>query len=117
LPTGEAVLDGEVVTEGADGVPSFSALLNALAARRTGRLIFYCFDLLYLGGRDLRLLPLIERKTKLAEIVAGRTERVRYVEHFEGDGAIVLRHACRLGLRQDGRAARAVLSAIGVSPT
>lgn len=31
--------------------------------------MFYSFDLLWLNGEDLRQLPLIERKTRLARLV------------------------------------------------
>jgi ATP-dependent DNA ligase len=39
---------------------------------RTGWPTFYALDLLYLNGRDLRQLPLVERKQKLNEILGMR---------------------------------------------
>src|SRR6202035_5583390 len=36
---------------------------------RRGCPIFYAFDLLYLNGRDVRQLPLIERKEKLRSLI------------------------------------------------
>jgi bifunctional non-homologous end joining protein LigD len=97
LPVEEAIIDGEVVAEGKDGAPDFSALQDALSTGRTDRLIFYAFDLLYLDGYDLRPVPLIGRKTALATLIAP-SGMVRYSEHFEGDGKQVFRHVCRLGL-------------------
>jgi bifunctional non-homologous end joining protein LigD len=90
------IIDGEVIVEGADGLPSFSALQDALSIGGKGQYVFYAFDLLYLGGRDLRKLPLLERKAALAEIV-GAPGVVRYSEHFD-DGAGLFRQACAIGL-------------------
>jgi len=44
------------------------SIFNELLFRR-GSPIFYAFDILYLNGRDLRQLPLIERKEKLRAVV------------------------------------------------
>src|SRR5215831_17596875 len=54
---GQAVLDGEIVHLDAEGKPRFYDLMR----RRTPQ-HYYAFDLLWLDGRDLRELPLIERK-------------------------------------------------------
>ena len=59
---------------------------------------FYAFDLLYLDGHDLRPVPLIERKARLQALIGGASAVLRYSEHFEEDGELVLRHACRLSL-------------------
>jgi bifunctional non-homologous end joining protein LigD len=60
----DAVIDGELVCLDAEGRSIFNELLF-----RRGSPIFYAFDLLYLNGRDLRQLPLIERKEKLREVI------------------------------------------------
>ncbi len=77
--------------------PDFSALQDALSTGRTDRLIFYAFDLLYLDGYDLRLAPLVARKSALEAIIIA-PGAVRYSEHFEEDGSRLLSHVCRLGL-------------------
>jgi bifunctional non-homologous end joining protein LigD len=59
--------------------------------------ILYAFDLLELNSDDLRALPLEERKAKLAEVLASSADGIELSEHIEADGAIVFRHACRLG--------------------
>jgi bifunctional non-homologous end joining protein LigD len=97
LKVEDAIIDGEVVAEGRGASSDFSALQDALSTGKTGELIFYAFDLLYLDGYDLRAVPLIERKAALAGIVSG-SGPVRYSEHFDQDGELVLRHACRLSL-------------------
>jgi bifunctional non-homologous end joining protein LigD len=99
LPARAALIDGEVVVEDDNGISSFSELQAALKAGERERFIYYVFDLLHLDGRDLTPLPLIERKAQLARLIA-KAERgpIKYSEHFEDEGAAVLRHACQLAL-------------------
>lgn len=98
LPLGTALIDGELVVESGSGASDFSALQADLSAGRSDRFAFYAFDLLYLDGYDLRALPLIERKTMLEQVVSAGSKLIRYSSHFEENGGLVLRHACRLGL-------------------
>jgi bifunctional non-homologous end joining protein LigD len=63
-----------------------------------GDAILHAFDLLELNRKDLRLLPLGERKTKMARLLAGSTAGIVFNEHTDEDGAVVFRHACKLGL-------------------
>ena len=57
----------------------------------------YGFDLIELNGEDLRSAPLEQRKGKLEKLLA-RNDGMRFSEHLDGDGAIVFKHACKLGL-------------------
>ena len=100
LPIKGALIDGELVVENEAGASDFSALQAALSEGRTGGLIYYAFDLLYADGYDLRKVALTERKAALATILAqgGRKGPLRYSEHFEENGALVLEQACRLSL-------------------
>src|SRR6266571_4234245 len=52
---------------------------------------------LALFGRDLRGLPLADRKALLRELLAA-PGAVRYADHVEGDGAAFLDAACKAGL-------------------
>ncbi len=54
--------------------------------------------LLYLGGRDLRRLPLRERWRMLEPLVAGRKGAVRLSEEVQADGDEFFRVACEHGL-------------------
>ena len=65
----EAVLDGEVVVVDDDGRPSFQ-LLQDYHRARSGHLLYYIFDILYLNGRILTSLPLIQRKELLGRILS-----------------------------------------------
>jgi bifunctional non-homologous end joining protein LigD len=98
LPVEDAIIDGELVVEGAGNVAEFSALQNDLSDGRSDRFVFYAFDLLYLDGHDLRPASLIDRKTALRTLIAGSSDMLRYSDHFEEEGQLVLRHACRLSL-------------------
>jgi bifunctional non-homologous end joining protein LigD len=94
----QAVLDGEVAVELADGRTSFHALQMAGAGSRA-RLFYFAFDLLELGGRDLRSLPLQERKAELQRLLAkADSRRIRYAEHISGNGPGFYQEACRIGL-------------------
>ncbi len=98
LPVSQALIDGELVVENPSGVSDFSALQAALSEGQADRLLFYAFDLLYLNGFDLREVPLVARKSLLEAVLGDGSGRLRASGHFDEDGEIVLRHACRLGL-------------------
>ncbi|MHC2336244.1 ATP-dependent DNA ligase [Bradyrhizobium sp. USDA 4454] len=72
----------------------FSVLQNELRGHST-KIVLVAFDLLYLNGRDLRKLPLKQRKAALKKLVAGSA--IQFSESFEIDGAEMLAHTCRLG--------------------
>jgi bifunctional non-homologous end joining protein LigD len=98
LPDG-VILDGEAVALDHNGAPDFPALQAALSDQATDDLIFFAFDLLFDQGRDLRDLPLRERKVALHKLlVAKPDDRLRFVEHFETGGDAVLSSACRMSL-------------------
>jgi bifunctional non-homologous end joining protein LigD len=94
-----ALIDGEIVVED-NGVSDFSTLQADLSAKRSDRFVYYVFDLLHLDGVDLTDTALIERKAALKRLLEGtdRNGILRYSEHFEEDGAAMLRHACDLNL-------------------
>ena len=99
----DCILDGEVVALDPHGVPDFAALQAALADRKTGDLVFFVFDVMFIDGEDKRDLPLADRKARLDRLLSAipRTKDkaiIRYVEHFETGGDAVLRSACRLSL-------------------
>jgi bifunctional non-homologous end joining protein LigD len=92
----DAVVDGEVVVVVTAGHSSFQ-LLQQYQKTGQGRLIYYVFDLLYLDGRDLRRLPLTERKKLLAQLVPG-LPRVLFSEHVVDRGMDLFRAAISRGL-------------------
>ncbi len=97
----DCIVDGEIVALDHNGVPDFAALQAALSDGKTDQLVFFVFDLLFLGDEDLRRLPLAKRKAKLRNILSAANNAnsiIRFVEHFESGGDAVLRSACRLSL-------------------
>ncbi|HLZ66914.1 MAG TPA: DNA ligase D [Aliidongia sp.] len=98
LPVEAALIDGELVVENANGASDFSALQADLSEGRTDRFVFYAFDLLYLDGYDLRACRLVDRKTALMSLLGDRSGLIRFSASFGEDGALILRHACRLSL-------------------
>jgi bifunctional non-homologous end joining protein LigD len=95
----DCILDGEIVALDAHRVPDFAALQAALSEDRTAKLTYFVFDLLFLGGEDLRSLPLAERKQRLRRLLPDkRGEMIRYVDHFAAKADAVLASACRMSL-------------------
>jgi bifunctional non-homologous end joining protein LigD len=83
------------VVPAADGTTDFSVLQNELKGQST-KIVMVAFDLLYLNGRDLRKLPLIERKALLKKLID--KTGIQFSESFEVDGREMLKHACKTGL-------------------
>lgn len=95
---GDVWIDGEVVVENGYGSSDFSSLQADLSDRRCDRFLFYAFDLMWQDGTDLRRRPLEDRKALLETLLRDAKDPLRYSRHFDDDGALVLRHACRLSL-------------------
>ena len=94
-----ALLDGEVVAIGPDGVTHFQMLQNIFQSGRTKELVYYVFDILHLNGHDVRGLPLELRKEIARRVVArGRQRSIRYSDHLAGTGPEVFAGACRMHL-------------------
>ena len=106
LPVPRAVLDGELVIPDAQGRPSFQALQKRARLSRTidvrhaaaeSPAVFYAFDLLGFEDRDLRALPLTERK-RILRMLLPPLGAIRFVDHFEKDGIALMQHVTPLGL-------------------
>ena len=79
------LIDGEAVIARDDGTSDFRALRSK---RRGHEAVLYAFDLIEHDGDDLRDLPLIERKRRLAKLIGKAKRRaIRFVEHLTDDGA------------------------------
>jgi bifunctional non-homologous end joining protein LigD len=90
LPPG-CVLDGELVTLGDDGLPSFEKMLQHHSRGSTaagGAPSLVVFDLLWLDGKDLTARPLAERSARLRTLLDGIADRRRLVwsEPVVGEG-------------------------------
>jgi bifunctional non-homologous end joining protein LigD len=94
LPADSLIADGEVVVLAADGTTSFADLQAAFQEGVQKPLRYFLFDLLHLNGRNLRGLPLRERKALLATLLQDANDSLRCGEHIEGDGEAMFRAAC-----------------------
>lgn len=99
LPCERAYIDGELCALDDIGASDFGALQAAIGARRDRDLIFYVFDLLIFNGKDLRKLPLRERRSKLATLINGRRRKewphIQLSEEIEGEATVFFKHACK----------------------
>jgi bifunctional non-homologous end joining protein LigD len=77
----DAVIDGELIAIGKDGVSHFQLLQNAL--RHEAKLLYCAFDLMFADGEDLRALPLLERKKRLRAILP-RHKLIAFSNHRKG---------------------------------
>jgi bifunctional non-homologous end joining protein LigD len=96
LPVRSCVIDGEAIVCDENGVADFELIRGHGTAANA---VHCAFDLLELDGRDLRRRPIEERKGLLAKLLHDSDSDLGIVlnKHYEEDGAIVFREACRLG--------------------
>jgi bifunctional non-homologous end joining protein LigD len=94
LPARQAYLDGELCGVRADGITSFSMIQLASDAGNAAGLVFFLFDLLHLDGEDLTARPLIDRKERLAGLLAQAGSPLHYSDHQIGLGQAFYEHAC-----------------------
>ena len=62
------ILDGEIVALDAEGIPRFQ-LLQQWQKRPTARVLYFLFDLLWEGGRDLTGKTVVQRRERLDQII------------------------------------------------
>ena len=92
---GDAVIDGELVALGKNGVSRFQLLQNAL--RHEAKLLYCAFDLMFENGDDLRQMPLLQRKKRL-EAILPRGKLIALSRHRKADGTKFFAEAERKGL-------------------
>jgi bifunctional non-homologous end joining protein LigD len=91
----DAVIDGELVAIGKDGVSHFQLLQNAL--RHEAKLLYCAFDLTFENGEDLRKRPLLERKKRLKTILP-HDKLIAFSRHRGANGTKFFAEAERRGL-------------------
>jgi bifunctional non-homologous end joining protein LigD len=91
----DAVIDGELVAIGKDGVSHFQLLQNAL--RHEAKLLYCAFDLMFENGEDLRKQPLFERKERLKAILPHH-KLIGFSRHRKATGKKFFAEAARKGL-------------------
>ena len=92
------VVDGELISAEPSGRSNFSQLQADIKSGRQERLAFYAFDILYLGGQDLRKHPQLERKTILEKLLGKKVPGIHYSEHETRNPEQMLADACKMNL-------------------
>jgi len=95
LPAG-CLIDGEAVALDEDGRPSFQLLQSTLKGGNAN-LAFYAFDLLVDRGEDIRKLPNIKRKERLAALLQAVSPPILYGDHIIGRGEEMFEAVCKQG--------------------
>lgn len=102
----EAVIDGEIVSLDERGISSFELLQQRMGLQNKREIdswskkmpvFYYLFDILYLNGRDLRVLPLMERKEILKKIVMP-PRNLRFSDFIDKTGVSFYKVAKEKGL-------------------
>ncbi len=94
LKVKNAIVDGEIVCLDSEGRSRLNLLL-----RHRAEPALYAFDLLWLNGKDLRQLPLIERKIRLRQLIEkSDCWRIIYVPHIGMRGCVLYRAICKKDL-------------------
>jgi DNA ligase D-like protein (predicted ligase) len=94
------IADGEIVAFDGDQT-SFARLQHRLGVAhpaagllRSTPVVYYLFDVMHVGGHDVRSLPQLERKEILRGLL-GFHGPLRYTEHRARDGEAYFAEACR----------------------
>jgi bifunctional non-homologous end joining protein LigD len=100
----QVVLDGEIVVLDPDGRSSFQRIQARFGVQNPPAKLqsespptYYCFDVLYCDGYDVRRAPLSERKELLSKLLA-TNEHVRISEYQVGKGIELFEAAAKNGL-------------------
>jgi bifunctional non-homologous end joining protein LigD len=105
VPRKKTVVDGEVIAFDKDGRPSFDRLLERYGitsgvsianADRVNPVELHIFDALFVDGKDVRKIPLKERRSLLKQISIFKGP-VKLVETFPSDGELVYKRARDFG--------------------
>jgi ATP-dependent DNA ligase len=94
LPARSFLIDGEAIVTNGDGLAVFDLIRHT---RHGGAAVLCAFDLIELDGEDLRRSSIEYRKRKLAKLLRRPELGIALNEHYQGDGEIIFKHACKLG--------------------
>ena len=98
LKVRDAVIDGEIVALDEKGRSSFQLLQAFETGRERPPIFYYAFDLLQLDGKNLRGLPLSERRARLEKLLAKPPGIIRYSASLGEDAKELLKQASKVGL-------------------
>jgi bifunctional non-homologous end joining protein LigD len=94
LPVQSCFIDGEAIVVDERGLSTFELLRSW---RHDHAAVLCAFDVIEIDGKDLRRVPIEERKHKLANLLFRERNGIVFNHHYAGDGAIIFKQACALG--------------------
>jgi bifunctional non-homologous end joining protein LigD len=94
----DAVIDGEIVALDEQGRSSFQLLQSHDMGHERPPIFFYAFDLLQLNGKDMKKLPLEERKATLQRLLEKPPGVIRFSATLGNNAKDLLKEARKLGL-------------------
>ncbi len=95
---GKWILDGEIVILDKKGRSDFQLLQN-YQRKKVHPPVYYVFDILFYQGKDLRHLPLMERRQLLKQLLKkARLKCVKFSDHIEEKGKAFFQLAKKKGL-------------------
>ncbi len=92
------ILDGEIIYPDEMGRSSFSSLQNSIKNKDTFSTVYVIFDILALNGKDLRNLPLDERREILTTLFKKKFVHLILSQELKGDGKKIFLQAKKLSL-------------------
>lgn len=93
------ILDGEVIVRDSTGRSDFGLLKEALSKDLQKKMEYCIFDILYLDGKSLIKLPLLERKILLEDFLKkSKFKNITYSAHQVGNAKALFSQTCSLGL-------------------
>src|SRR5690606_6801953 len=92
----DIIVDGEIVAVDDAGIAHFEWLQN-WHRRQQGSLQYQVFDLLWYNGRDIRTMPLIERRVLLKSIIPPHSS-IRFSDAVTKSGKALFEQMQRRGL-------------------
>jgi bifunctional non-homologous end joining protein LigD len=98
LKVQDAIIDGEIVALDEKGRSSFQLLQSFESGQKRPPIFYYAFDLLRLNGKDLRDLPIEQRKSKLEKLLKEPSGIIRYSASLGTDAEKLLHEARHFGL-------------------
>ena len=94
----DALIDGEIVALDEKGRSSFQLLQAHDMEQERPPIFFYAFDLLQLNGKDMKKLPLEERKATLQRLLEKPPGVIRYSATLGNNAPNLLKEVRKLGL-------------------
>ncbi len=92
----DVVVDGEIVVVDTEGKSHFEAL-QQWREKPEGTLLYYVFDILWCDGRDVRTMPLVQRKALLQHVLP-KHPVLHYSDHIQTEGLKLFKEMQHRGL-------------------